>query len=255
MLAPHRELFRRNGIELVISSPSVVETCSDKWNSYRFLLKLGLRTPKTYLGLDAVSGAIKRDEISCPLVIKPRWGSGSIGIAVVDDLEDLSSTYRLLDRVVARSILAEAGARHPGATLVVQEYIQGEEHGLDIVNDLQGQYVTTFVRRKLAMRAGETDRAVTVASDEMVRIGATIGQRLGHVGNLDCDAFVTESGIYILKMNPRFGGGYPFSHAAGADLPAAFLAWAAGEEPDSRWLQVRSSVRAAKCERIVLLDS
>ncbi len=33
---------------------------------------------------------------------------------------------------------------------------------LDVLNDLQGRYVTTLVKRKLSMRAGETDRAVTV---------------------------------------------------------------------------------------------
>ncbi|HET6520793.1 MAG TPA: ATP-grasp domain-containing protein [Geminicoccaceae bacterium] len=256
VLAPHRELFRRQGTELVVSRPSVIELCFDKWATARFLREQGLRTPRTWLGLDHALAALEHGELACPLVIKPRWGSNSIGIAFVDDPDELVPTYRLMERVVARSILAApSAARDPDALLLVQERIVGEEHGLDIVNDLRGRYATTFVKRKLAMRAGETDRAVTVADDELERLGATLGRSLGHIGNLDCDVFVTEGAVHVLELNPRFGGGYPFSHAAGADLPAAFLAWAAGEEPDPRWLRVRPGVRAAKCERIVVVGS
>jgi carbamoyl-phosphate synthase large subunit len=252
ILALHRDRFRQHGIQLVVSSPAVIELCFDKWATYQFLRQEGLPTPRTWLGLDA---ALADGAAHGPLVIKPRWGSNSIGIAFVDEPEELAPAYRLMERVVARSILAAPSARDPAAMLLVQERIHGEEHGLDIVNDLEGRHVATFVKRKLAMRAGETDRAITVASDMLERLGATLGCRLGHVGNLDGDVFVNDGTTYVLELNPRFGGGYPFSHAAGANLPAAFLAWAAGEAPDPGWLRVRSGVRAAKCERMILVGS
>ena len=59
----------------------------------------------------------------------------------------------------------------------------------------------------------------------------------------------------MLELNPRFGGGYPFSHAAGADLPAALIAWASGKEPDPRWLRIRPGVMSAKCDRLVVAPS
>ena len=31
-------------------------------------------------------------------------------------------------------------------------------------------------------------------------------------------------------MNARFGGGYPFSYLAGADLPSAIIRWVSGEK-------------------------
>jgi carbamoyl-phosphate synthase large subunit len=101
----------------------------------------------------------------------------------------------------------------------------------------------------------DTDRAVTAESFELDRVGAAIGQRLGHAGNLDCDVFLAEGRLYVLELNPRFGGGYPFSHAAGADLPAALIAWASGAAPDPRWLRIRPGVKAAKCDRLVLAPS
>jgi len=85
-------------------------------------------------------------------------------------------------------------------------------------------------------------------------VAHNIGSILGHVGNLDCDVIVEESTPYILEMNPRFGGGYPFLHVAGANIPAALLAWASGERAQEEWLRVRSGVRASKCERLVLCE-
>jgi carbamoyl-phosphate synthase large subunit len=55
-------------------------------------------------------------------------------------------------------------------------------------------------------------------------------------------------------MNPRFGGGYPFSHVAGANLPAALIAWVKGETPDTSWLKVNKGVRSSKCDRLVSIQ-
>jgi carbamoyl-phosphate synthase large subunit len=55
----------------------------------------------------------------------------------------------------------------------------------------------------------------------------------------------------VLELNPRFGGGYPFTHRAGANLPAALIAWAAGETIDPRWLVMQPDVATAKCDRLV----
>ena len=116
--------------------------------------------------------------------------------------------------------------------LIAQEKVTGTEYGLDIVNDLAGRHVTTFVKRKLAMRAGETDKAVTVSHPALEAVGRRIGEALRHIGNLDCDVFVDGERFWVLELNPRFGGGYPFTHRAGANLPAALIAWAQGETVD-----------------------
>jgi carbamoyl-phosphate synthase large subunit len=138
--------------------------------------------------------------------------------------------------------------------VLIQECLTGEEYGLDVINDLDGTYVTTFAKRKLKMRAGETDRSTTVQSDRLSAVGRTIGRMLGHVGNLDCDVFLNETGCYVLEMNPRFGGGYPFSHIAGANLPAALIAWARGEEPHPSWFQIEPGVTASKFYDLVVVD-
>ena len=46
---------------------------------------------------------------------------------------------------------------------------------------------------------------------------------------MDVDVFLVDGKPYVLEMNARFGGGYPFSHMAGCDLPKAIVAWHNGK--------------------------
>lgn len=255
LLARQRQRFLQVGTWPVVSSPEVIDTCWDKWKTTRFLSSCGIGSPKTYLSLLEARRALRSGELRFPLVIKPRWGTASIGIFYPENEEELEFAYRYSKANIQRTILAEASKAGGNRSILIQERLQGQEHGIDVINDLEGGYVCTFVKRKLAMRSGETDRAVTVQHPELESLGRKIGERLGHVANLDCDVFLLEDGCRVLELNSRFGGGYPFSHAAGANLPAALIAWAEGREPDPSWLTVQPEVIAAKCDRLVLRRS
>jgi carbamoyl-phosphate synthase large subunit len=104
------------------------------------------------------------------------------------------------------------------------------------------------------MRAGNTDRAVTVAEPLLNHVGRQIGERLGHVGSLDGDVIATERGFHVLDLNPRLGGGYPFSHLAGANLPRTLIAWASGDIPDPNWLKTEPGVVVSKYDDLVVMD-
>ncbi|MBN1140298.1 MAG: ATP-grasp domain-containing protein [Deltaproteobacteria bacterium] len=251
LLSRHRSRFLEIGVIPVIPSPAVVDLCFDKWATGRFLQKIGLATPKTFLRLDEAQTALRKGEIALPLVIKPRWGTASLGIEYPESSEELALAYRLSRLRLQRSCLAAASAADPEHPLLIQEKLAGIEYGLDVVNNLNGEYVTTFVKQKLAMRSGETDKAVTVHHPVLEELGRCLGKALGHIGNLDCDVFVSEDRCWVLEMNPRFGGGYPFSHIAGADVPAACIAWALGAAVDPRWLALKPAIATAKCDRLV----
>jgi carbamoyl-phosphate synthase large subunit len=255
LLARHSTRFLEVGTVPVISSPAVVDTCRDKWETFKFLKASALDAPNTYLSLADARQALARRDITFPLVVKPRWGSASIGIQYSDDDEELECDHTLAKKRLPRTFLPEINATDPERCVLIQKRLCGQEYGLDIVNDLEGHYVCTFVKRKLAMRAGETDRAVTVKSAWLEELGGVIGRKLGHIGILDCDVIVTEEGCYVLDMNPRFGGGYPFSHIAGANLPAVLLAWANREQPEARWLRVEPNIMSSKYDGLVVVDN
>lgn len=253
-LARNRDRFLEGGTIAVVSSLEVTDKCFDKWESLKFLKACNLDAPATYLSLTDVREALARGDITFPLVIKPRWGTTAIGIEYPEDREELELDYLLARKRIQRTCLWEMSATDPERCILIQKRLCGQEYGLDVVNDLDGRHVCTLVKRKLAMRAGQTDRAITVKSDRLEKIGEVIGRELGHVGVLDCDVMVTEEGCYVLDLNPRIGGGYPFSHMAGANLPAALMAWANCEQPDTRWLQVEPNIVTSKYDMLAIVN-
>ncbi len=253
-LAEHAPRFRAFGTIPVISSPEAVACCLDKLATGHWLQKCGIAAPETYCSVAEARAALARGALQYPLLIKPRWGTASMGVEIVESHRELELAYEWGKLQVRRTILARLSQSDPELCLLIQERLQGEEYGLDVVNDLSGRHVATLMRRKLAMRAGSTDRAVTVYDPNLVRIGTILGQQLAHIGSVDCDVMVTEKGCFVLDVNPRLGGGYPFSHLAGANLPAAFIAWANGKEPDPVWLRPRSGIMSAKCDGVIVID-
>jgi carbamoyl-phosphate synthase large subunit len=243
VLAAARGRFAEAGIVVMVSSPEVVDVCYDKWKTALFLARNGLDGPQTFLEPGSVREAVRAGRLKFPLVLKPRWGSGSVGVERVEDQAELEQAFAL----------GVHRRRHLGASmpLVIQEQLEGIEHGLDVVQDFEGGQWATFVRRKDRMRAGETERAEVVSNQALEATGQRLGLSLRHGGMLDCDVFLDGTRCRVLELNPRFGGGYPFVHVAGADLPAFYLALVEGREVDPGWLRVRIGTRAAKCDRLV----
>lgn len=246
VLAKSRELFEDMGIKLVVSSQNVIDICFDKYKTAEYVLSLGLKTPKTFIDYKEALNAIRNGELIFPLVLKPRWGSGSIGIEFVDNLDEMEMVYNMLLKKIKESILSAASKGND--YILVQEKISGLEYGLDIMNDLCGRNVAVSVKQKLSMRAGETDKAVTVDNVDVQNIGKIIGSELKHIGNLDCDILERDGEYYVLELNPRFGGGYPFSHEAGVNMPKAIIEWSKGNDIDSSILQPQYGRMFAKCD-------
>lgn len=253
-LAQAAACFRAVGTIPVVSAPEIINLCHDKWAVFQWLREANIDAPNTYRTLGHAAAALTTGEISFPVLIKPRWGTTSIGIERVENNHELTLAYEWVLIQVTRGLLGKMRRTEPKRSVLIQEWLDGPEYGLDVVNDLSGQYACTLARRKLAMRAGNTDRAVTVEQDRLKLLGETIGYRLGHIGSLDCDAIATDDRVCVLDLNPRLGGGYPFSHLAGANLPAALLAWARGEEPDPAWLASQPDVLVCKFDDLVVMS-
>jgi carbamoyl-phosphate synthase large subunit len=253
-LARRASSFHDAGTIPIVASPEIVATCHDKWAAFRWLRAHGLQTPETYASLADARTAIARGVLRFPLMIKPRWGSRSIGIEVVENERELELALEWGKIQIHRTILAKMSQADPDNAFVIQECIEGQEYGIDVVNDLKGQYAATLARRKLAMRGGNTDRAVSVIEPRLEDLGKALGRHLAHPGSVDCDVMVTDKGCFVLDINPRFGGGYPFSHQAGANLPAALIAWADGEEPDPSWLRSVPGVLSSRYDGLMMVD-
>ncbi len=251
MLASARDVFAAQGTHVLGADRLGVEACLDKLATQDLAASLELRYPTTFRDRASARSWWRDRGYVGKMVVKPRWGTGSIGVEIVESGAELDAAWDLCEARVSRSIVGSMSVGERGEWVIGQQCVAGAEYGLDVVNDLGGRFVCGFGRRKIAMRAGETDKAVVVVRQELDRIASLLGQSIGHSGLVDCDLIEDETGFVLLEINPRFGGGYPFSHLAGADIPRAFVAWMRGGTPEPQWLQVRPGVVGAKADHVV----
>lgn len=225
VLAKNKERFDEIGVTVVVSDADFIKVCNDKWLTYQYLSERNIPTPKTYLDLESVENDISNKLISFPLIVKPRWGMGSLEIFTADNLEELNIFYKKIKRNIENSYLKYESKQDLDNCVIIQQKIKGFEYGVDIIDDLNGNYQNTIIRKKIGMRAGETDAAEIVENNEILDLTKKLAKYSKHIGNLDMDILSDGKNYYILEMNARFGGGYPFSHLAGVNLPLALIQW------------------------------
>lgn len=232
VLSRHIEEFRREGVFVIVSDKETVDSCNDKYSMYLKLWRAGIRCPHTEINLSQARLAIKAMTMSYPVIIKPRFGMGSIGILKAYNKEELKAFYESCKRCIKESYLKYESGNYRDECVLIQEMREGNEYGLDIVNDFSGNFVTAVIKKKLSMRAGETDEALILGPEDeeyssLYELARSISETFRHICNMDVDVIMNPDNMcpYVIDMNARFGGGYPFSHMAGLDLPRAIVEW------------------------------
>ncbi|MBQ8593373.1 MAG: ATP-grasp domain-containing protein [Bacteroidaceae bacterium] len=247
ILAENKARFQQEGIKVIVSDMNVTKICNDKWLTYEFLVQIGVKQTPSFLNLAETEAALQSGAIKFPLIIKPRWGMGSIGVYKVCNTEELNVLYKKLHTEIFDTYLKYESAEDVDNSIIIQEIIKGQEYGIEILNDLDGNFVTCVAKKKIAMRSGETDVAEIVDNTPFLDLAKKISQSLKHVANLDVDCFVTEDGrVYVLEMNCRFGGQYPFSHNAGVDFPKQIISWLEGALTNTNYITPQVGVKSCK---------
>jgi carbamoyl-phosphate synthase large subunit len=202
--AAARSEFESVGTRVVVSSPETVAIASDKVETHRWLTVSGFPTvDQAALG--------EHDGWSYPLVVKPRYGSGALGVTVVSRAAELEV----------------ATAR--GEEMVVQTVAPGREYTIDALVDGDGRCVCAVPRRRLEVRAGEVSKAVTVRSARLEAIAVDICEALpGAYGPVAIQVFASDDpdegdDLQVIELNARFGGGFPLAFEAGAVFPRWLL--------------------------------
>lgn len=208
VLACHRECFTATGAILVLSSQAVIDKCKDKYETYRFFCQKGIPTPKSFLPHDpALQGA------SFPLFVKPRSGMGSSATFKINNQKELEFFLQYVPDPI------------------VQEYIEGTEYTMDILNDFEGRTIAVVPRERIEVRSGEVSKSLTVKDGELIEQTRVVAEALGGIGPLTIQAFKKENGeIIFTEINPRFGGGVPLAFAAGVNYPMLLSKMLAGEK-------------------------
>ncbi|MBR1807884.1 MAG: ATP-grasp domain-containing protein [Paludibacteraceae bacterium] len=246
VLAKHRSDFEQANIQLILASKEFVEICNDKWKTYEFLIQHGLPSPKTYNTLNGVTEAINNGDISFPLILKPRWGMASLSIYKVEDMDELRVLTKKCEREIFSSYLKYESCMTKDSPIIYQELIAGEEYGLDVLNDLDGNYIKTFAKQKVTMRSGETDLGRTTTSEPFESFAKKIAANSHHEGLLSVDCLKNDNGVFFIEFNCRISGHYPLSYLAGFNYPQIVVDWMNGKGINEHNLQFKEELYIIK---------
>lgn len=194
-LALNRERFAARGVELIISNEALVSACRDKRRTSALFKDVGIEVPRI----------LERDALQFPCFVKPYDGSRSVGAKLLSDTESVTS-----------AILNDA-------KMMFMEFIDSthQEYTVDAYYDRHGTLKCLVPRERLEVRDGEVNKGVTRKNYVYHYLAEKLSKVQGARGCLTIQLFAkAESPRYAaLEINPRFGGGFPLTYAAGGNYP------------------------------------
>lgn len=200
LLAAHIEEFNKIGVTVIGSDYDLCEMSLNKMQMYQWLTEHGYKCARSWMDKEEFYKAVEEGQATYPVFVKPYRGSASINISKVFDKETVEVLFAHEE------------------DLMIQEYLNGQEIGADVYIDMMsGEVVSIFTKKKLKMRAGETDKAVSFKDPALFELIERFVKEAGYRGQIDIDIFDIDGGYYISEVNPRFGGGYPHAYECGCD--------------------------------------
>lgn len=179
-----------------VSDISTMEIFFDKLKSNEWFQKLGLKLPEA-----------KKDEF--PLICKPIYGSASKGLIIINN----QAEYDLFIN------------KENQENYLIQRFINGDEFTIDCYVSQNNNVLATVVRKRIEITGGEVTKAITVRDEEIlneVRKILSTGIFRGPI-NIQFIKDRATGEIFIMEVNPRYGGGVPLTIEAGADFTMFML--------------------------------
>jgi carbamoyl-phosphate synthase large subunit len=236
LLAKNKDKFLEVGTLPIVSDYNTVEMCFDKYNFYNFLINNNFKTIKSYIDKELFFGDVRDGVIEYPVFIKPVKGSASINISKVTSKEEVDILFDRYDN------------------LMIQEFMDGIEYGADVYIDMISEKpIAIFTKEKIKMRAGETDKSVSVKDEKLFNLIEKFAKKAGFKGIIDMDIFKVNDEYYISEVNPRFGGGYPHAYECGVNVPKMVINNIEDNENHDQTGQYESDVYMMKFNEINIM--
>lgn len=208
------------GGKLLSPPPSFISITGDKWQTHEHLRRVGVRVPRSVLGRPLVVTEVPGVDPNLGLVVKPRDGAGSEGIArTLSDHYLCGPTELLLEEFIpgqAASVVAMGG---PAGARLLLPCLQQIDMGKGF------QYRGGQV---LAPEDPRSDRVRGLAASALSNLPSFVG----FVGiDLVLGDAEDGSGDTVIEVNPRVTTSYVGLRALSrSSLAAAVLAWSQGRD-------------------------
>lgn len=202
VLAKNRQRFLDEGILPLCPSADTAHLCFDKYALFEHLRDHGIRTVLTYDTLAHFEEGYHKGEIAFPVFIKPRTGSGSVGIHKVENMQELKAYF-------------DEGKYD----YIIQEFMDCEDCDADVyIDTISHRPVSAFSKHKLEMRIGGASKTISYIDERLFAFIKEICQVLEFNGPVDMDFWFRDGQYYLSEVNPRFGGAYLHAYGAGVNF-------------------------------------
>ncbi|MFR1380461.1 MAG: ATP-grasp domain-containing protein [Clostridium neonatale] len=215
ILNKNREQFQNINTKLMLSGKRVIDVCKDKNKTFEYFTRENIKSPRIYTKYEVEDIIHNKEESKFPLFIKPADGMGSSNAFKINNINELCFFKDYIKNGI------------------IQDCIEGIEYTVDVLVGFGGQLVYIIPRIRLEVKSGEVVKSRTVKDQLIIDETAKVIEALnrlkdekgnGTIGPLTIQFFKTNKDeIYLLEINPRFGGGVPLSFECGADYGSAML--------------------------------
>lgn len=235
LLAENKERFAAVGTTVIGSTYELCEMSLDKFQMFRWLTEHGYRCAKSYIDKESFFADVAAGKAKYPVFVKPARGSASIAISKVYDQETIELLFAHSDG------------------LMIQEFLDGQEIGADVYIDMNShRVVSIFTKKKILMRAGETDKAVSFQDEKLFALIKQFAEEAGYTGQIDIDLFQVDGEYFISEVNPRFGGGYPHAYECGCNHMELIVNNLEGKTNDGRIGQYEEGIYMMKYNEVMV---
>lgn len=201
LLAKNRDKFRELEIEVLAPYSETAELCFDKYKMYIYLIKNDIPTVKSFGSFEEFKKSFNNKEISFPVFVKPRCGSGSVGARKINDIE----TLRI--------------AMAADSQLIIQEYMDCLDLDADVyIDTISHEAVSIFSKKKIETKLGGANKTISFKDEKLFKFIQHICKIFKFNGPVDMDFFYKDGKYYLSEINPRFGGAYLHAYGAGVDF-------------------------------------
>jgi len=198
----HRESLMSAGIEVITSSPEAIARCRDKLQFADFAQSLRLQAIPATMTPEGFA--------EIPMVVKERFGAGSVGIGLNLSYEEAVKHAKTLEQPI------------------FQPFILGEEISIDSWIGKTGKVAGVVLRRRDRVIFGESQVTTTFTDKLLEKQAVEFISKLELRGPVVLQAIVSEGELHVIECNPRFGGASTASIAVGLDS----LYWSLAEVAD-----------------------
>ncbi|MET7622234.1 ATP-grasp domain-containing protein [Streptomyces sp. NPDC005408] len=190
------------------SPPRAVALCRDKHGTRRALDAAGVPQARSIPVASVAEAQEAAARIGFPVVVKPRGLGASVGVSKVASPAKVAAAYTAAGTVVM------AGAPDFGGSVLVEEYLRGEEISIDAALR-NGELTPLYIARKVCgfepyfeEIAHSVDAADPLLDDpELLDVLRRAHRAVGyHTGITHTELMLTAAGPKVIEINARLGG-------------------------------------------------